>query len=433
MWMRLIACMFVFGAPAFGVAQASEAIHSTGKLSAQGTKLELTLNAGVKADLQLSLALNVEQAIEWRDDGLLDLDWSHCTTDDFAKGSGELNACLRRAVLVWNGEFDVLSAGSLSLRRIDANHVEFSLKGQSFLKRPLIVNLDALNPKIASLNPTQIPSRKSARPLPRISAPSLDDEIHLIAFGDFGTGTTAQFTMAKGLTAFCKANPCDFGLLLGDNFYETGVKSTDDRLFKDYFETPYADINFKFYAALGNHDHHGNITAEIDYTKRSEKWRMPARYYGFAAGNAAFFAIDSDQFDSNQAKWLDSELAASKATWKIVYGHHPVYSYGEHGDTPQLKQSLLPLLKKYGVNLYVAGHDHDKQFIVRDGLQFVIAGTGAKLRPTRKGSYSNFAKSTLGFTYLVISGNELTLRYVDANGNDEYQTKLNSGSQQAAL
>jgi hypothetical protein len=42
----------------------------------------------------------------------------------------------------------------------------------------------------------------------------------------------------------------------------------------------------------------------------------------------------------------------------LVAGHYPVYSMGEHGDTDELKNYLVPLLEKYHVNAYFNGHDH---------------------------------------------------------------------------
>lgn len=45
--------------------------------------------------------------------------------------------------------------------------------------------------------------------------------------------------------------------------------------------------------------------------------------------------------------WQDlrTQLQASSATWRIVVGHHPVFSTGEHGSTPELVEHILPLLK----------------------------------------------------------------------------------------
>lgn len=41
-------------------------------------------------------------------------------------------------------------------------------------------------------------------------------------------------------------------------------------------------------------------------------------------------------------------LASSIATWKIVIGHHTLRSFGEHGDTVELVQRLLPVLEVSG-------------------------------------------------------------------------------------
>jgi hypothetical protein len=56
----------------------------------------------------------------------------------------------------------------------------------------------------------------------------------------------------------------------------------------------------------------------------------------------------------------------------------PVYSDGHHGDDKRLIAKLLPLLKKYKVDLYLAGHEHDMQHHQRDGMSFVIVGAGGK-------------------------------------------------------
>ncbi|MBL9107498.1 MAG: metallophosphoesterase [Myxococcales bacterium] len=49
----------------------------------------------------------------------------------------------------------------------------------------------------------------------------------------------------------------DFGILLGDNFYVSGVSGVsgvDDPQWQDKFELPYSDLTFPIYAVLGNHD-----------------------------------------------------------------------------------------------------------------------------------------------------------------------------------
>ena len=47
-----------------------------------------------------------------------------------------------------------------------------------------------------------------------------------------------------------------------------------------------------------------------------------------------FIAIDTDVLDDEpeQFDWLNETLRTSIANWIIVYGHHPIYSTGYHGE-----------------------------------------------------------------------------------------------------
>ena len=45
------------------------------------------------------------------------------------------------------------------------------------------------------------------------------------------------------------------------------------------------------------------------------------------------------------------------ATWRVVVGHHPIQSSGSNGDTVELG-TIYALMTKYGVPLYINGHDH---------------------------------------------------------------------------
>jgi tartrate-resistant acid phosphatase type 5 len=53
----------------------------------------------------------------------------------------------------------------------------------------------------------------------------------------------------------------------------------------------------------------------------------------------------------------------ANVTWLLVAGHYPVYAQGEHGDTKELMTTLLPLLREFRVDAYLAGHDHISQHL----------------------------------------------------------------------
>jgi tartrate-resistant acid phosphatase type 5 len=239
--------------------------------------------------------------------------------------------------------------------------------------------------------------------------------VRVLAFGDFGDGSDRQTRMAAAMARFHAKTPFDFAVTLGDNFYPAGMSGPADPRWQRDFERLYEPMQIRFYPSLGNHDWAlaDSPAAEILYSAKSRWWQMPADRYTFIAGPVQFFALDTNLVSRAQLEWLDRELDRSKARWKIVYAHHPIYSYGMHGDETSLRDSLLPLLRGR-VQLYLAGHDHDLQHLAPDGgVQFVIAGGGgASPRPITPGPRSLFAASKNGFAVIEASRSALTVLLV---------------------
>ena len=184
--------------------------------------------------------------------------------------------------------------------------------------------------------------------------------VRVLAFGDFGDGSERQTRMAEAMARFHAKTPFDFAITLGDNFYPAGMASPADPRWQRHFERLYAPMHIRFYASLGNHDWvlADSPVAEILYSEKSKVWQMPADRYTFIAGPVQFFAIDTNLVTRAQLEWLDRELGRSEARWKYVYGHHPIYSYGWHGDDAGLRDNLLPVLRGRA-RVYLAGHDHE--------------------------------------------------------------------------
>jgi acid phosphatase len=125
-----------------------------------------------------------------------------------------------------------------------------------------------------------------------------------------------------------------------------------------------------------------------------------------------------------QLAWIEHQLAASKAPWKIVFGHHPIYSGGEHGDTPELVDQLLPLLSKYGVQAYICGHDHDLQHLQAGGVNLFGSGAGSTVRPTKMIEQSKYSKSQPGFMAVSLKPELMEIRMIDGSGQMIYQTSV---------
>jgi hypothetical protein len=288
--------------------------------------------------------------------------------------------------------------------------------------------------------------------------------VRFVALGDGGTGDDAQKKVALAIKNVCAARGCDFALYLGDNMYETGVTSANDQQFKDKFEEPYADLDFPFYVALGNHDYGSNgsnlfpnnsqSAAQVEYTAHSAKWNLPNYYYTFRQGPIAFFVLDTnsvvlpEQFplggfhtppapaDEQQA-WLDHELAASDAPWKIVFGHHPYLSNGEHGNAgdygvpAEAKGIRLKTLFEDSVcgkaQVFLSGHDHDREWLEPScGTTFIVSGAAAKVRDMPgHGSQSRWSDATKhGFLWAEVSGDTMVGVFYDEDGQESYEDRV---------
>ena len=221
-----------------------------------------------------------------------------------------------------------------------------------------------------------------ARVQERLQLPNKSDSIKFLAIGDSGTGGSDQRRVASRIAEVYKIFKFEFAIMVGDNLY--GGEGASD--YRRKFEEPYKpliDAGVKFYAALGNHD---------DPTQRFYKpFNMNGeRYYSFKApkpgigirGGARFFALDSNYMSPEQLKWLEKELAASGADWKVPFFHHPLYSSGaKHGSDTALRDQLEPLFLKYGVDVVFAGHEHFYERLKpQNGIYYITEGGSAKLR-----------------------------------------------------
>lgn len=240
--------------------------------------------------------------------------------------------------------------------------------------------------------------------------------VRVLAFGDFGDGSERQARLAQAMRRFHAKHPFDLAVTVGDNFYPAGMGGPEDPRWERDFARLYEPMRVRFFPTLGNHDWGlaDSPAAEIAHSDHSKYWRMPAERYTFVAGPVQFFAIDTNQNSRAQLEWLDRELGRSKARWKIVYGHHPVYSNGAHGDDATLHDTLLPLLRGRAT-VYLCGHDHDLQHIApEDGVHFVLAGGGgAAPRAVTPGPRLLFGAGKNGFTVFEATRTSLAVTFLD--------------------
>jgi len=294
-----------------------------------------------------------------------------------------------------------------------------------------------------------LPARLLAETAPPASPPG---GFNFLIFGDWGRqGEQDQIEVATQMAKTARDLKPGFIISVGDNFYENGVQSVEDPHWQKSFEDVYSDpaLRLPWHCILGNHDYHANCDAQIAYNKFNPRWNMPARYYTQshridAATTADFFYLDTtpmikgyykDGSERTRAQvitqdvpaqlaWFKTALATSTAQWKIVIGHHPIYSGGGHGDTTELIENILPLLHEHKVQAYFNGHDHDLQHLVAGDVNLFDTGAGSQHTLTFYTKRSKFAKSCSGFTSVSLQADKMDVRMIDNHGTLVYATSV---------
>lgn len=280
------------------------------------------------------------------------------------------------------------------------------------------------------------------------------DVVRFVALGDAGMGDRNQYAVADAMTEVCARNGCDFAIHLGDNIYNSGADHVDDPQFDEKFEIPYANVDFPFYPALGNHDYGaGGAGYEfwkweyyVDYSERSDKWVFPARYYRVDAGVVELYALDSNAIVwgmmEDQIAWLGDRVPRTTAAWTIAYGHHPYLSNGSHGNAGSydghesggtdpigegayLKEAMESAVCGK-IDLYLCGHDHNLQWAAATcgGTEFVVSGAAGKSSSLYGENDTLFEKASLGFLWVEVTSTQLTGVFYDDDGDELFRRTL---------
>lgn len=234
----------------------------------------------------------------------------------------------------------------------------------------------------------------------------------LAAAGDVGTGGDDASATGAAMETTEAAGEYDALLLLGDNVYPDGDPGDLDRAVFD----PFADVldgGTRLLAALGNHD-----VRDGNGDEHAAAIGMPSRWYATRIDDVLVVTLDSTQPDNpDQSAWLDATLASDDATWTIAFMHHPPYSGGYHGSSLDVRDAFSETFESHGVQLVLAGHDHDYQRSRSiNGVTYVVSGGAAKLRPASRADFTETAWSTHHFIDIAIWPDRMLVRPIDHEG-----------------
>jgi hypothetical protein len=204
----------------------------------------------------------------------------------------------------------------------------------------------------------------------------------------------------------------------------------------------------------GNHEYNSipNSTARNFSSHWQQIFTMPkngpspkfdSRAYYIDYQGVRFISFDSPatgytkEDSSVLVSWLDKSLASNTNKWTIVFTHYPVYNCSQGRNNERYRNSVQPLLEKYGVDLMLQGHDHT----YCRGMNMSGAGTNAKNYPVYVVSVSGtkmyglnsslwadrVASETQLYQNISIDSDLLTYKSFTVNGElyDAFQIKKN--------
>lgn len=305
---------------------------------------------------------------------------------------------------------------------------------------------------------------------------------------------SGQKPVADAMKAWCATNSCQFAMMPGDNIYPDGATlgadgKDDTTRFQDIFVDPYQGFgdltpDFKIYAALGNHDWHTSregAMAQVAFMEASRKYYMDGIVYRVkppaGKGEVELFIIDTEvmlsavhvrkarlnpdgserqhaeiderpawtkpatEAEANMVGWLEDALKSSTAKWKIVMGHHPLWSSGgsKFEQAHVLRGLILPALCRYA-DAYIAGHEHSLE-VHSDSCEAIegskasgpliqiLSGAAGKQRSVHSKfkafqdkAYpqmtAHYVKGMVwGFSHIEIAGEEATVKMISTPGD----------------
>jgi len=168
-------------------------------------------------------------------------------------------------------------------------------------------------------------------------------------------------------------------LTVGDNAYPDGKAADWD----PYLFRPFAPLlrSTTLWPVPGDHEYRTpGARGYLDALVLPEG-PEGERYYSFDWGDVHVAALDSNCIvpmvaaeagctTASMTAWLRSDLAASKAPWKIALIHRPAVATGHYGVYPQIPAALVPIFQELGVDVVFQGHNHlyERSWPTKDGV-----------------------------------------------------------------
>jgi len=258
----------------------------------------------------------------------------------------------------------------------------------------------------------------------RIGIPA-GEPFRFAAFGDTRTGHFVHRQVIEAMAG----ESIDFVLHTGDMVEEGNVQAQWDLFFQ--IERPLL-VNTPIVPSIGNHD----MGSQDYYGKYFllDRWSEGRRYFAHDWGNLRVIAIDGGiecregcvQY-TDVAQLLDEGRKNDMLMAMML--HYPPYSSGQHGSNDIVQEPVTNLSRQYGVELVIAGHDHNYERTKPIyGTTYLVSGSaGAPIRPVNPKWFTAEARTEPHYILVDVDGMRMTTRAINIRGDtfDSYVIEPN--------
>ncbi|MBM4368657.1 MAG: metallophosphoesterase family protein [Deltaproteobacteria bacterium] len=247
-----------------------------------------------------------------------------------------------------------------------------------------------------------------------------DEPVRFVVMGD----TRGAPDTWSALASAAQAQGAEFMVFTGDAV-SNGATWSDWEGWLDAAAGVLASMPMAF--AFGNHENNKQFAFALfpSHTDRGN--------YGVDYG-PMHFSIVNDTLETGQTwadieSWLEADLAASNAPWRVPVWHRPaVSSCNPHGEDTNTRTYLLPVVEDAGVPLTFTGHNHNYErshpwrYGARDDLRgtvhVVSGGGGAPLYTSSYGrDYTAVEEKLEHFVLVDATASALSGTAYDLAGN----------------
>lgn len=254
----------------------------------------------------------------------------------------------------------------------------------------------------------------------RIGVPD-GESFRFAVFGDTRTGHQVHRAVVEAVAR----EKIEFYVHTGDMVDRGGIQSQWDLFFQ--IERPLM-VKTPVVPAIGNHDM--GARHYFRHYFMHQRWTRGRRYFSHDWGNLRIVVIDGGiecRDGCEQYVFAERALAKGAAEGKMMAMmlHFPPYSSGKHGSHMGVQKSISELARRYGVEVVIAGHDHNyERTKLIDGVTYIVSGSaGAPIRPVKPQWFTAEARTEPHYVLIDVERDRLVMRAVNLRG-DTFDTAI---------